>query len=514
MKKKTFQLLIIYLIFFYFSANIQALDDNKYLISEEPLELTIHMYIETKYPFKDEWPVFKKAAELTNIKLKGTAPTSATNSVEVFNLMMASGNLADIVQFYTKDINKFGMRGAFIPLNKLIDEYAPNIKAFLEKRPEIKRLITAVDGNIYCIPHVRDGEVALGWFIRNDWLKKLGLKQPRTVEEYYQVLKAFRQQDPNENGLKDEIPFFARHTDYAINGLMILWKAQPGWYQEGGRVYFGPYTPEYRIAVKNIAQWYREGLIDPQLYTRGPSSREELLSENKGGSTHDWFGSTSLFNDKLEMKIEGFEFLPIAPPAGVDGIRRENSRRSIGGEEGWAISYSNPYPVETIKYFDFFWTEKGRRLMNFGIEGDTYVIVNGQLVFKNWIKNSEKNILDILFEDYGSQQRIGFHQDFHYEEQWMNPIALAGVKMYMNNGYMIDQFPKLNFNEEEYRVIYDIMPDIETYVEEMRQKWILGAHSIEDTYSQYRIKLQEMGIEQIIAIYQKAYNRYLNSYGL
>ncbi len=509
MNKKISIFIIITIIITYFSGTIYALESSKYLISEEPLELTIHMYVETKYPFQDEWPVFKKAGELTNIYLKGTSPTSVTNSEEVFNLMMASGKLADIVQFYTEDINQYGMREAFVPLNDLIEEYAPHIKIFLENRPDIKRLITAADGNIYCIPHVRDGEVALGWFIRNDWLKKLGLKQPKTVEEYYQVLKAFREQDPNGNGLKDEIPFFARHTDYAINGLLIFWGARPGWYRED-EVRFGPYTTEYKKAIKNIARWYREGLIDPQLYTRGPSSREELLSENRGGSTHDWFGSTSLFNDKLEIEIGGFEFLPISPPAGIDGIKRENTRRSIGGEEGWAISYSNPNPVETIKYFDFFWTERGRRLMNFGIEGDTYVMVNGKPVFKNWIKNSEKNILDILYESYGAQQRIGFQQDFNYEEQWMNPISLAGVKMYMNNGYMVEQFPKLSFTEDEYRIIYNTMPDIQTYVEEMRQKWILGAESIEDTYPQYRDKLQEMGIEQIIEIYQRAYNRYIN----
>ena len=63
------------------------------------------------------------------------------------------------------------------------------------------------------IPNYNDYEnirTSQGYYIRKDWLRKLGLKEPKTVEELYEVLIAFRDKDPNGNGKKDEIPVFIR----------------------------------------------------------------------------------------------------------------------------------------------------------------------------------------------------------------------------------------------------------------------------------------------------------------
>ena len=66
---------------------------------------------------------------------------------------------------------------------------------------------------------------------------------------------------------------------------------------------------------KTLERWYEEGLVDAEVFTRGSSSREYLLSEDLGGSTHDWFASTAGYNDKLQSKIDGFTFKAFAPPA-------------------------------------------------------------------------------------------------------------------------------------------------------------------------------------------------------
>ena len=109
--------------------------------------------------------------------------------------------------------------------------------------------------------------------------------------------------------------------------------------------------------------------MDAEVFTRGSSSREYLLSENLGGMTHDWFASTSGYNTSLARKVEGFEFKAFAPPASVSGKRVEEHRRIPIKPDGWAIGHTNKHPVETIKYFDFWFSEAGRRLANFGVEG-------------------------------------------------------------------------------------------------------------------------------------------------
>ena len=65
---------------------------------------------------------------------------------------------------------------------------------------------------------------------------------------------------------------------------------------------------------------------DAEVFTRGSSSREFLLSENLGGMTHDWFASTSSYNVSLKDKVDGFTFKAFPPPASITGVRMEERR--------------------------------------------------------------------------------------------------------------------------------------------------------------------------------------------
>lgn len=485
----------------------------KYWITDKPLELTIHMHFRDTMVYKEDWLVEQKARELTNIYLKSVAPQNATKSTEVFNIMMASGDLADIVgKDNVKDeFFQYGMEGAFIPLNDLIDKHAPNLKKFLQERTDVQKFITAPDGNIYFIPYIPDGDAATGYFIRQDWLDKLNLQVPKTVDELYSVLKAFREQDPNENGEKDEVPWLDRKSSDAKETirLVTLWGGHSeDWYEdENGKVHFSAAEPEFKEGMKNLAKWYAEGIIDPEIYTRGKKAREILFGDNKGGATHDWFASTSSFNDKLKDKIPGFNLQPIAPPADINGRIMEEYGRELIKPDGWAISAANKHPVETIKYFDFWFTEEGRRLANFGIEGIHYDMVDGKPIFKPEVLNNAQPVNNQMWE-IGAQIPRGFWQDFFYEEQWMNPVAKKGARMYMDNGYIMKKFPLLAYTVEEKKVYDRIWPNIDTYVSEMKQKWLLGAEDVEATWDKHVKTLKELGLDELLKVQQSAYDRY------
>lgn len=487
-------------------AEEEALTGN--LITKDPLELSIHLLLGGS-SFDDEWVVFQEAAKQTNVSLKGTISKSITDRKEIFNLMMASGDLADVVSALKGEFEQFGEQGAFIPLNDLIDEHAPNIKKFFETYPEVRKIATAADGNIYYIPFKPDGEAATGWFIRQDWLKNVGLDTPKTVDEYYAALKAFKEQDPNGNGKADEIPYFHGATSFGVYFLLSLWDSTKEFYVDGGEVKFGPLDPQFKTGMTNLAKWYQEGLIDQEIFTRGGSARETLLGDNIGGSTHDWFGSTAGFNNSVGEKVPDFEFLPIAPPASASGVVAEYDFRATVRDLGWGISSENEHPVETIKYFDYFFTEEGRRLMNFGVEGLTYNMVDGKPVFTDELL-AESNIVDKLKKEYGVQVEVGFHQDFEYEKQWMNEIALEGVNEYLDNGYIVqNRLPNLNYTQEEQARIQELLGPINTFRDETGQKWILGAESVEEGYDAFVNQLKQMNIEELLEIYNTAYDRYL-----
>ena len=484
-------------------------------IVEEPLELTIHMHWRRAQGYKEGYPVEKVACELTNVCLKdATTGTNTTESREAHNLAIASGNIPDIFGGSSiKDfVNEYGPQGAFLPLNDLIDEHAPNIKAFMEANPERFAAVTAADGNLYYIPYFPDGFFGRAYYIRQDWLDKLGLEQPQNVDEVKAVLEAFRDRDPNGNGQKDEIPFFGRDFEEMIR-LVTLWDGRSSgsdtyhdFLVEDGKITH-PYVGEgYKTGISNLAEWYGEGLIDPEIFTRGNQARDYLLSENLGGMTHDWFASTAGYNDRLKDSIEGFEFIPFVPPASVSGVRMEEHRRILVKPDGWAIGHTNEHLIETIKYFDFWFTEEGRRLGNFGVEGVHYDMVDGKPVYRDEILNGDRSVAAQMYE-IGAQMFRGYQQDYEYERQWTNEIALKGIELYEAGDYLVPDFLGVSFTPEEQAVYDRYWPAIRTYMLEKQQAWVLGAADIEAEWDGYLTTLDTMGLNQVLEVMQAAYDR-------
>ena len=491
-----------------------AFADGHLPIVEEPLELSIHMHFRRATAYDENWPVEQAAREMTNIHLKNaTVGSNTDNSEEAFNLLLASGDIPDIVgtMRIKEYVNQFGPEGAFQPLNDLIEEHAPNLKAFLDARPELKAAITSADGNIYYVPYFPDGKYGRAYFIRQDWLDKLGLETPETVDEVKTVLEAFRDGDPNGNGIKDEVPYFARQWEEAVR-LVTLFDGRTS----GSDTYHDfmvndgklehPYATEgYRDGIKNLAEWYAEGLIDSEVFTRGSSARDFLLSENLGGMTHDWFASTSGYN-RLSSEIEGFAFKAFAPPASPSGRRLAEHRRIPVKPDGWAMGFSNDHPVETIKYFDFWFTEEGRNLANFGVEGQQYEMVDGKPTFtQEFLDGGPVN--SQLYQVGGQLVARGFPQDYNYEIQWTNEIALEGIALYDEGDYLIDQFLGVSMNAEEQQTFDKSWSSIRTYMLERQQAWILGTGDVMADWDDYMSTLEGMGLNDVLAVMQSAYDR-------
>lgn len=483
------------------------------LIAAEPKTFTIFLTF-NNMPFNKDWPVWKKAAEMTNIHLEGTIPQSNSNEEEAFNIMLSSGNLADIIGY--KDVavmEQLGRDGGLLALNDLIDKHAPNLKAYMEKDITFRNACYSLDGNIYSIPKSQELFPAEYWWIRGDWLDKLGLKVPNTVDELYKVLYAFRNQDPNGNGIKDEIPLFDRAGWKMPDEYLYLWDTSTEFYARNGKIEFEPLEANFKTGVRNIVKWYKEGLIDPEIFTRGPKSRDILLSGNLGGATHDWV-SAGNYNTSLPASIPGFKMIPFAPPLDQHGNRVERVFRTPGA--GWGISSQAKDPVTLIRYFDFFFSPEGTELMNWGIEDLTFSYdASGNKQYTDTVMKSEQGPLGYL-RSIGVQYRIGMKQEAGYEYAFMSEIGKVATKLYDEHRewYRLDQPPYLDGEiglkypaelEGEYQ---KIMSNIRPYVDEKFQSWMLGTSDFEKDYDVFVKELKKRGIDRAIAINQIAYDLY------
>ena len=484
------------------------------LVSKEPKEFTVFLNF-NNMPFDSNWQVWQEAAKRTNISLKGTISLSNSNEEEAFNLMMSSGNLADIIGYVdASSLEKLGRDGGMIPLNDLIKEHAPNIQKVLDEDARFRQTAYSLDCNIYQIPKNQELKAAEFWWIRQDWLDKLNLKAPTTVDELHDVLYAFRNEDPNGNGLKDEIPLFDRAGWKQPDEYLYLWDTSLEFYPRDGKMKYEPLEENFKTGVSNMIKWYQEGLIDPEIFTRGASSRDTLLGGDLGGCTHDWV-STANYNSTLQETIPGFQMVAIAPPADQNGVVKERVSRYPG--VGWGISSQCKDPVTVIKFMDYFFTEEGSDLMNWGIEGDTFTRdADGSKHFTDTVLQSELTPIGYL-RSIGAQYRIGMCQDGDYEYATMKEDGIEANKLYNGHDeWFDDSLPPyldgkmaLKYTSDDETEYKNIMASIKPYVDEKFQSWILGVNDFDSEYDTFIKELKARGIDRALEINQKAYDTFL-----
>lgn len=478
--------------------------------SDEPLELSI---LQTDSYVKREPNVYTEAFDRTNVKLKFELGENVTDFDQALSLAVASKDLTDIIYISKRDrFIEYGMMGVLIPLNDLIDKYAPNYKKYLEENPEVKYYTTAPDGNIYFIPWIQELEASNGWFIREDWLDKLNLEAPDTVEDFYNTMVAFKTKDPNRNGKADEVPFFSSKSNPVgvVDDFTGLFDARTGFRYEDSKVTYGPLEPEFKEMMIEVSKWYQEGLLDAEIFTR-KLQREYFLGNDLGGITHDWFTSTAAFNDTFKDSVPGLKFKPFAPPSNKNGVKMETSKRNKISPEAWAISIANEHPVETMKYFDYWWSEEGRRATSYGVEGVTFNMVDGKPQFtEEFLKSVDPQPMSLLVE-YRDAVHYGTATIPEAEISMSHPYAQEGMKMYLENGYYPEKNIYVTYTEEETKDREKYKGQIETYLSETIQKWLLGIDKVENTYEQFVKEMKSLGVDKFTAIEQAAYTRSLKN---
>src|SRR5699024_3218072 len=250
---------------------------------------------------------------------------------EKLNLALGSGNLPDA--FHTtfmsnNDMMKYGEQGVFIPLNDLIDEYAPNFKKILEDNPVIKKQITFPDGNIYGFPKITDEDFiayrtkAKPW-INEKWLDNLGMEMPETTEEFYEYLKAVKEGDPTGKGNTDIIPYGGREIDTLVNYLKGAFgvankgtsNANVDLDPETGELRFFSISDDYKNLMEYLHKLYSEELIAQNIFS---IEDEQYRANTKEGM----YGSTVFFAPVVSVGGENVKDL-VGMPAleGPEGER-------------------------------------------------------------------------------------------------------------------------------------------------------------------------------------------------
>ncbi len=232
-------------------------------------------------------------------------PISRNETVSIYNMLAASNELPDLITEYDRlFFSSLIQRGLLMPLDELIEKYAPNYKEYMEEHPELKDFVT-YDGKTYMLTSKRSRDEILnhGAWIRKDWLDRMGLEMPETVDELLDVARVFRDNDPDGNGVNDTVPIVLQHW---FDSMPYLYQAGGQWYDEGGILKFGHTLDRYGEAYRFMKTAYDEGLIDSELITdKYWTYQKELWEEGKAGIyigryTTDW--NSGLLQNNIDAK--------------------------------------------------------------------------------------------------------------------------------------------------------------------------------------------------------------------
>lgn len=467
-----------------------------------------------------EVEIFPLLEKETNIKINFRHPPSGMEN-EQFNLMIASGDLADIISWgwvgFPGGPEKAIKDGVIIRLNDLIDRHAPNFKAFLEKNPDIRKEIVTDDGTIYTFPLVRGDKwqrYVFGFQLRQDWLDKVGKKVPETLDDWYAVLKAFKEQ--NVNGKGDVIPFGHQTTKPTFSGLplahfMSAWGLNYGFMQAGGKVTFGPYEPDYKEYLATMKKWYDEGLIDPDFAATDAKQFDAKITGHRigayGALLNGGMGRLSdLMKNDPNFKLVGAP-MPKAKDGKVYNFHPDAARAYVGS--GNAVSGTSKHATEAVKWLDIAYSEWGHNLYNFGIEGRSYNWVDGYPKFTDAVlKDPNLPAVNALaqFTIASSGGRF-YNQDGRYFEQMLTYPAQREASKLWEQASTERQMPPVSATPEESSRLANIMNEIYTYSDEMFVKFITGKEPL-DRFDAYIERMKQMKIEEAIQIQQGALERY------
>ena len=294
---------------------------------------------------------------------------------EKVNLTFASGDLPDA---FIGPVDVVSNMDVLTPLNDLVDQYAPNVVQMFSDLPDMRGALTLSDGNFYSLP-IGDADVKNQvngeMWINQSWLKKLGLEMPRTLDELYNVLVAFRDQDPNGNNLQDEIPLLVSASSGAaqINPLFGFFgtlENNDHVRVEDGKVIFTPQEEGYFEALQWLHKLYAEGLMNQEYFTE---DYQQFLAKGNSetcitGIALEWY----IDNIILSSYVQDFTFLePVEGAHGTTIWSKDNSPNSPQGTlNGFTITTKCERPELLVRWYDYINSDLDiLNLWNYGPEG-------------------------------------------------------------------------------------------------------------------------------------------------
>ncbi|WP_127548937.1 extracellular solute-binding protein [Paenibacillus amylolyticus] len=506
---------------------VQALTEIPLPITSEPFTIDYWRANDAKLTASlnnfGDMAAYKEKEKLTGIKVKFTHPPLGQQR-DQFNLLISTKELPDVIYYNWADAvggpEKMIKDGRIIRLNELIDSYAPNLKRIIESDPDVKKQIALDDGTIYMFPLLKLDALKLnatsGLIMRQDWLDKLNLKVPTNIDEWYTVLKAFKEQDPNGNGKPDELPFTGNWGPGNLTKLhdfAAAFGVIGGFQMNGDKVEFGPIQPGYRDFLETMAKWYKEGLIDPEIMTNDGKAFDYKVTSNLAGAYQGGvFSGMGKYFNLMRDTDPNFNVTGVPWPVSPDGTSYATfnlDAKVLSYGEAITASADEEKLKYIVQWMDYNYSEEGSDLFNFGIENDSYVRDGEGVKFTDTIIDNPNGLTyDQALASYALSIMDGpINQDSRYLDALLFDDGQRAANAEWMKASSALTLPPIRLSTDEVTTSTSIMSQVNTYLNETMTAIISGQKPITE-FDKMAETIKSMDIDRAIEVHQAAYDRY------
>ncbi|PYI57472.1 extracellular solute-binding protein [Paenibacillus flagellatus] len=418
------------------------------------------------------------------------------SEADKLNVLLGSNEPLDI---FAGSMAVHQANGAARPIGDLLDRYGANIrKLWPEQWKQSWDALTTADGRIWAIP--TGAPVAgNGVLVREDWLAKLGLSMPKTIDEYEAVLKAFKDRDPAGSG--QTIPLL---TDLAsLHGGFAAGFMDTGfgnWVDKDGKVKPPQLHPGYRDFLAKMSDWYKKGYMFKEAFSSNRTRQIELVKQNRVASGIVWNTTITANEHLLRQNVPEAKYAVAAELKGPNG-----NLTTLGGVStgGIMINKNAKNPEAAVKLIDWVHADiENYFTLFFGIEG------------KHWkYADKAKRIIEGLNTDYMGDLVPGL--TFAYTVQYEKNDPSFGPQFDFIRNYLTDmkRVKTSALADVEYKfdtkALNDKVPtsgDIARMIEQETIKFITGARPMGE-YDKFVDELYKAGLDKWIEAYTAEYNR-------
>ncbi|SFP74673.1 extracellular solute-binding protein [Caldicoprobacter faecalis] len=458
-----------------------------------------------------ELPWRQELEKRTGVKVEYIHPPVG-QAEESLNVLLASGEYPDIMVYqwpsYPGGVMKLYNDGVIIELTDLMKKYAPNLMAYYEANPEVARQVKSDDGKFYLVPFIR-GHKELrhtsGPVLRADWLKANGHDVPITIADWEKVLTAFKENQGCEAP-------FTGNLDQIRMTFVNAFGIDRTFYPDNKVVKFGPVEDGYKEFLITMADWYKKGLIDQNFSTVDRTIQDSKMTTGRAGATRAaGGGQMGPYINTARKENPEYDLVAAPYPVKNPGEKPKYMNSFEFTSNGHAvITTSCKHPDIAMRFLDYAYSEEGHILYNYGIEGVSFEYVNGVPTYTDLIMNNPEGLtIAQAMSKYCLAPINGpFIQDVNYIRQYYTmPQQKDALVKWSDVDENTSVMPPITFTPEESAEVAKIMNEINTYVDEMTMKIIMGTEPVSKV-DEFQKTIKDMGIDKAIEIYQRALDRY------